>query len=296
MVSNIEAFVKLATLEFPRYEGDIRLEYPDMGDVFVLPDAYAAVYSTEKPVVGPYEAVVYGPPTNIDGQWYTTWSVIDNTPVFDFQGSNGATYKRKPFCEKLWVDGTIYREAVSVVTHSGQQVLATLREKFPDTDVGAEPLECVGLVPAGVRPPYSNPNVSWYTWKLPPQDILDEYNVQETSFFPWYGKKFDLVTGEISLKITHTHPIPKPAALPLGGRHGFGKIYHSDGTADKAVDYYVECSAEDFRSFTAHHNLNFPLANPSEYEVLGYGVVFDADTLDIHMVKAYTMHDITMKD
>jgi hypothetical protein len=42
-------YIKLTTGEYPRHQGDVRLEYPEMGDDFVLPDTYAQVQSTEPP-------------------------------------------------------------------------------------------------------------------------------------------------------------------------------------------------------------------------------------------------------
>lgn len=75
-------YIKLATLEYPRYEGDIRLEYPDMGDEFVCPDTYAPVLASQQPAYDPYqyEYLVHGQPVFTDA-WYETWIIETYVPV-----------------------------------------------------------------------------------------------------------------------------------------------------------------------------------------------------------------------
>lgn len=41
---NIYAYMKTDTGEYPVFEGDLRLRFPDMGDIFVCPSGYVAVY------------------------------------------------------------------------------------------------------------------------------------------------------------------------------------------------------------------------------------------------------------
>lgn len=294
-MSSIVAYVEILTGDFPLYEGDVRLKHRDIGDVFTLPDAYAPVYLTDKPSVGEYQAAVYGTPILSQGKWYTTWEIVNITPEFEFTNTDG-TIRRKPFKETLWVNNEVYREAISVVTQSGKSILNELKQKFPDCEAGDNPLECIGHTPAGVRPPYDNPTISWYTWKHPPQNVLDDYKVSETEFFTWYGKKFDMTTGQEALKITHVGPAPQPVGLPSGARHGYGKIYYKDGSCESVIDYYVECTEGEFRQFTDAHNKTFPLNDPSQHDVLGYGVVYDINTLDILLVKAYTTTPVTMID
>ena len=78
-------YIKLATLEYPRYEGDIRLEYPEItedqtGETFPCPPTYAKVAWVEMPTFNansqrPYEE----PPTQIDGVWTVVWGVRELT-------------------------------------------------------------------------------------------------------------------------------------------------------------------------------------------------------------------------
>lgn len=78
-------YIKIATLEFPRYEGDIRLEYPEIpieltGDAFPYPETYAPVSFTNPPTVTANQRVSMGVPVLSDqGQWLLTWVVTDLT-------------------------------------------------------------------------------------------------------------------------------------------------------------------------------------------------------------------------
>lgn len=72
----MSAYIKLSTLEYPRHEGDIRLEHPEIGDEFVCPPEYAEVFATPQPVFVEKEQCVYElPPENIDGVWTMVWAV-----------------------------------------------------------------------------------------------------------------------------------------------------------------------------------------------------------------------------
>ena len=72
-------YIKLSTGEYPRHQGDVRLEYPDMGDVFVLPETYAHVQRTPEPEVTDTQRAVETQPIEIDGQWVMQWLVRDAT-------------------------------------------------------------------------------------------------------------------------------------------------------------------------------------------------------------------------
>ena len=72
----MSAYIKLSTLEYPRHEGDIRLEHPEIGEKFVCPPTYALVHPTAPPefVAGDQVANEL-PPQLIDGQWFMTWQI-----------------------------------------------------------------------------------------------------------------------------------------------------------------------------------------------------------------------------
>ena len=81
----MSSFIKISTLEYPRHEGDIRLEYPHIletqtGDTFPCPEDYAKIIETDKP---PYSRLeqkcVESFPQNIDGVWKQVWQVVNLT-------------------------------------------------------------------------------------------------------------------------------------------------------------------------------------------------------------------------
>ncbi len=73
-------YIKLATGEYPRHQGDVRLEYPNMGEPFVLPETYAQVLSTEPPEHDLVtQRVQETTPLLLDGVWVMQWRVRDAT-------------------------------------------------------------------------------------------------------------------------------------------------------------------------------------------------------------------------
>ena len=73
-------YIKLATNEYPRHQGDIRLEYPDMGEEFVLPDTYAPVQWVAPPAHDEVnQRVQETAPELVDGQWFMRWTVRNAT-------------------------------------------------------------------------------------------------------------------------------------------------------------------------------------------------------------------------
>lgn len=70
-------YIKLATMEYPRHQGDVRLEYPDMGNEFVLPETYALVQETPEPEVTETQMVVEQFPVLNNGVWERQWVVVD---------------------------------------------------------------------------------------------------------------------------------------------------------------------------------------------------------------------------
>ena len=79
-------YIKVSTLEYPRHEGDIRIEYPEIsedqtGDTFPCPDTYAVVNYVRPPsydVVN--QRVTEGNPEFVNGAWYMTWVIYDAPP------------------------------------------------------------------------------------------------------------------------------------------------------------------------------------------------------------------------
>ena len=81
----MSAYIKLATLEYPRHEGDIRLEHPEIpasqtGLAFPCPDTYAFVQPVNTPKFNPQTQVSFQlAPVNSNGVWSMFWAVRDLT-------------------------------------------------------------------------------------------------------------------------------------------------------------------------------------------------------------------------
>lgn len=78
-------YLKLPTMEYPRYEGDIRLEHSEIredqtGDTFPVPPDYAVVTITKPPELAKDQYLTEDAPVQKDGKWYNVWIVKDMTP------------------------------------------------------------------------------------------------------------------------------------------------------------------------------------------------------------------------
>jgi hypothetical protein len=72
---SIYAYRKKATGEYPRFEGDVRLEHPEIGGVFVCPDTYEPVYAGVFPELFADIVAVELPPAEVGGVWVQQFAV-----------------------------------------------------------------------------------------------------------------------------------------------------------------------------------------------------------------------------
>jgi hypothetical protein len=81
----MSAYIKLSTLEYPRHEGDIRLEHPEIREDqtwpnFPCPDTYALVNAVPIPEYNfATQRVEELQPTQVDGIWTQQFLVRDMT-------------------------------------------------------------------------------------------------------------------------------------------------------------------------------------------------------------------------
>lgn len=81
----MSTYIKLSTLEYPRYEGDIRLEYSEIREDqtepdFPCPDTYAKVQQVSPPDIDNTKQRLYElAPIQIDSIWTQQWAVRDLT-------------------------------------------------------------------------------------------------------------------------------------------------------------------------------------------------------------------------
>ena len=77
----MSTYIKLSTLEYPRHEGDIRIEHPEIqesqtGDTFPCPSTYALVVPTTAPAFDEATQIAQPQsPVQVDGVWTQQWSV-----------------------------------------------------------------------------------------------------------------------------------------------------------------------------------------------------------------------------
>lgn len=71
----MSAYIKISTKEYPRYYGDIQLEYPDWNLGDPLPEDWAEVEPTPLPELGPTQIVEDTFAEKINGKWKQGWIV-----------------------------------------------------------------------------------------------------------------------------------------------------------------------------------------------------------------------------
>jgi len=111
----------------------------------------------------------------------------------------------------------------------------------------------------------------------------------------WYGLKYDIVTNEKMLKVPYLLELskwgfeytPRPSTIRINHYEFFGKIYNQDKSVDPNIDCYIACNVNQMREFCLKVNIQFPVPDDHLEYVNLLGIVYNSDTLDVSMVKAY---------
>ena len=80
------SYLKLDTMEYPLYEGDIRITHREIkqtqtGDTFPVPEGYAFVNETAQPTdINDDQYITIATPVQINGEWFQSWTVNTFTP------------------------------------------------------------------------------------------------------------------------------------------------------------------------------------------------------------------------
>lgn len=80
------SYLKLDTMQYPLYEGDIRIAYPHIketqtGDSFPIPEGYVFVEEISQPTnIAADQYITVGTPVQVDGKWIQSWVVNTWTP------------------------------------------------------------------------------------------------------------------------------------------------------------------------------------------------------------------------
>ena len=76
----MSAYINKETNEYPLYEGDIRIIYPDMGDEFILPIDFAEVPESTLPTITENQTFIEGTPIlNSEGVYERVYIIRDLT-------------------------------------------------------------------------------------------------------------------------------------------------------------------------------------------------------------------------
>lgn len=76
-------YLKLSTMQFPLYEGDIRLEHPEItedqtGDTFPIPDGFVSVALDPIPEYDQKsQSIFFNAPEQNNGNWTVSWRIED---------------------------------------------------------------------------------------------------------------------------------------------------------------------------------------------------------------------------
>jgi hypothetical protein len=97
----VYAYIKLETNEYPLFQGDIRLQHPEMGEQFICPNTYTEVYETEPPTDLPEgKALAETYPVQIDGKWVRNYHYINKLILGNVSG-NATQEQTKIFATKI---------------------------------------------------------------------------------------------------------------------------------------------------------------------------------------------------
>lgn len=76
----MSTYIKLSTMEYPRHEGDIRLEHPEIAEAFACPETYAVVEFVSPPeITDDNLRCEEAPPIFEKGVWKMVWNTRQAT-------------------------------------------------------------------------------------------------------------------------------------------------------------------------------------------------------------------------
>lgn len=201
------------------------------------------------------------------------------------------------FKEDLWSDGELVRTAWSVGLPEAQPILQDILTKFPDMEeeLLVKNQGAVGVA-SNYREPYINGCISWYSWDWLTDSDKNQFGVilpEGLTYKPWYGKKFDMTTGQVWLKVVYEENIyrptyPKPN-IPSQD-YFFAFMYDEEKNLLPDVDVYFHATFDEMRRFCVTNGVTYPDPMPTnDKSYCLFSVVYDRSTLAISKVKAYVI-------
>lgn len=198
--------------------------------------------------------------------------------------------------DDVYMGGVLQRHDYSIEHPEGRKIADRLVSLFPNEPYLEEAGNLLGSYDV-LREPYKNDSISLYHFDYPSDSLLAQYGLPSTTdrqYRPWYGRKFDLVTKEVMLKVVLPDNEQIPEEIPrLGVGSFFAKIYHAGGTSEPMIDCYGFGSSALIRRFCNKHNLQYPLADEFEDKAWIWGAVYNLETKEISHMKGYIRNKLT---
>lgn len=269
------------------------------------------------------ESLVSAPAVlNVDGtiNYVESYNVVNNViKDIEFDNYKSLCPAQHNGAADVYVGGEIKRIDYLISETEGQALLDILEERFPAYDLSCCPINFIGSYGA-YRPPYTaTSSISVYDFDGygsgnsggdPACDFADylhrrpplaKYNVDTINVYTlammWFGYKFNLDTGTVSMKIVHRNRIPTvtypPAVTDMRSTY-FARIHNEDGTIDNMNDMYFDAHWEDVQEYCTEHNITYPIPDEGvdQTHVMVWGVVFNGTTGVPTMMKGYVSRDV----
>lgn len=123
-------YIKLSTLEYPRHEGDIRLEYPEItedqtGETFPCPETYAPVESSPPPT---YDESLYtlvgAMPLFENGKWIQQWGTVEKSGE---ERAQYQTYKQEAEAQMRLMEDREHKELLAREAAEAEAAVAVIK-------------------------------------------------------------------------------------------------------------------------------------------------------------------------
>ena len=210
----------------------------------------------------------------------------------------------------VYVNGQIKRIDYLITETEAQALIDIIEQRFPAYELEACYLNVIGSYGPYREPYTAESSISFYDIDLNDSGLLNsrsnpdhvptrlplaKYNVDYdvyTDMKPWFGYKFNLDDGTVSMKIVHRNQIDTVTYPPMiedQKETYYARIHNEDGTIDNMNDMFFDAHYEDIQAYCTTHSIPYPLpdtiTNPAT--VMVWGVVFNGTTGVPIMMKGY---------
>lgn len=242
----------------------------------------------ETPAVFREDGTIDEAATHADVEFKMLWHVVHARRAAQLKDTDAAL---RGLHDIVYVDNAVVREDHTLAYEEARPIVDQLKAAFPTGyDFESHISNVVGSYD-GYREPYENPSISFYEFTAPSEELLASYQVDTGIYqhiLDWYGLKFDLVNKSVILKVVCSRmDVPSPV-MPQNCYLFYATTHHEDGTMDRNVDAYVWTTWRFMKAYCDEHGLPYPVQDEAVAEkIVQWGIVYDADTLELKVVKGY---------